>query len=174
MLMYEMSLMVTRVPFVIGTNTALAVRCGRPNSIVVRAFMAAGFASAVTGNEGNCYVQSNAREVMEPAATPVATPACPWIGAVPADAPIAERALPATKETESEESLTWMEFMKGLIQDHCSSMQVQRELFKPLLKWFLWNMLPYVLLFIGLNFFATLAAVTLVVWGSRQKNMGLG
>jgi hypothetical protein len=39
MLMYEMSLMVTRVPFVIGTNTALAVRCGRPNSIVVRAFM---------------------------------------------------------------------------------------------------------------------------------------
>ena len=122
---------------------------------------------------------------MEPAATPVtatvatpvATPACPWIGAVPADAPIAERALPSNKESdgkETEESLTWMEFMKGLIQDHCSSMQVQRELFKPLLKWFLWNMLPYVLLFIGLNFFATLAAMTLVVWGSRQKNMGLG
>jgi len=115
---------------------------------------------------------------MEPAATPVtatvATPLCPWIGAVPADAPIAERP-PSNNETkESEESLTWMEFMKGLIQDHCSSMQVQRELFKPLLKWFLWNMLPYVLLFIGLNFFATLAAMTLVVWGSRQKNMGLG
>jgi hypothetical protein len=111
-----------------------------------------------------------------PEARPVATPVCPWIGAVPADAPIAERATHSNKETEgteTEESLTWMEFMKGLIQDHCSSMQVQRELFKPLLKWFLWNMLPYVLLFIGLNFFATLAAVTLVVWGSRQKNMGL-
>lgn len=116
-----------------------------------------------------------------PVAKPVATSACPWIGAVPADAPIAERP-PSNKESEgketegkeTEESLTWMEFMKGLIQDHCSSMQVQRELFKPLLKWFLWNMLPYVLLFIGLNFFATLAAMTLVVWGSRQKNMGLG
>jgi hypothetical protein len=98
-----------------------------------------------------------------------------WEGAVPAHAPIDSTPPTCNSATaESEENLTWMEFMKGLIHDHCSSMQVQRELFKPLLKWFLWNLLPYVMLFIGLNFFATLAAVTLVIWGSRQKNMGLG
>jgi|APGre2960657373_1045057.scaffolds.fasta_scaffold02168_8 hypothetical protein len=70
------------------------------------------------------------------------------------------------------EDVTLMTMLANLIREHVLEPEIQREIFKPLLKWFLWNLMPYVALFIGLNFFTTLAAVALVFLSvGRSKKM---
>jgi len=59
--------------------------------------------------------------------------------------------------------------VKHLFTEYVSRPDVQGEVFRPLLKWFLWNLMPYVLLFIGLNFFTTLAAVALVFYSVNRS-----
>lgn len=76
------------------------------------------------------------------------------------------------KRDESSTEVSLMDMFVHMFREHVLQPEVQRELFRPLLKWFLWNLMPYVLLFIGLNFFTTLAAVSLVFFSvNRNKKM---
>lgn len=52
-----------------------------------------------------------------------------------------------------------MEFVKAEIRKP----EMKDEVLKPLLKWVLWNLMPYLFLFLGLNFFFTMIAVLLVM-----------
>jgi len=74
-------------------------------------------------------------------------------------------------EEKDAEEVSLMDMFMHMFREHVLQPDVQRELFRPLLKWFLWNLMPYVLLFIGLNFFTTLAAVALVFFSVRNKKM---
>ena len=75
-----------------------------------------------------------------------------------------------TEQTDAEE-VSLMDMFMHMFREHVLQPEVQREIFRPLLKWFLWNLMPYVLLFIGLNFFTTLAAVSLVFLSVKNKKM---
>jgi len=75
---------------------------------------------------------------------------------------------------EELEEVSLMDMFVHMFREHVLQPEVQRELFQPLLKWFLWNLMPYVLLFIGLNFFTTLAAVALVFFSANRGKKMLG
>jgi len=75
-------------------------------------------------------------------------------------------------EEHRDDEVSLMDMFMHMFREYVLQPEVQRELFRPLLKWFLWNLMPYVLLFIGLNFFTTLAAVALVFFSvNRNKKM---
>lgn len=75
---------------------------------------------------------------------------------------------PQLPETAEDEEITFLDMVKHLFTEYVSRPSVQTEVFRPLLKWFLWNLMPYVLLFIGLNFFTTLAAVAFVFYSVNK------
>lgn len=58
--------------------------------------------------------------------------------------------------------------VRDIVAEQCTP-QVQELVFRPLLRWFLRNMLPYVALFIGVNFFTTIGAMSLVMLLSRRR-----
>jgi len=64
------------------------------------------------------------------------------------------------------------ELLRDTLREQCASPEVQQAVFRPLMRWFLWNMLPYVLLFVGVHFFTTVGAISLVMmWMThRIKN----
>jgi hypothetical protein len=47
--------------------------------------------------------------------------------------------------------------------------EMKEEVLRPLIKWVLWNLMPYAFLFIGLNFFFTMLAVLMVMLFIKQK-----
>jgi hypothetical protein len=47
--------------------------------------------------------------------------------------------------------------------------QIQVKVLKPLLSWFLKNLLPYIGLFIGINFFCTILAVFIVLYVAQRR-----
>lgn len=59
--------------------------------------------------------------------------------------------------------------IRDIITEQCATPEVQNMVFRPLLRWFLWNMLPYVALFIGVNFFTTVGAMALVAMVQNKK-----
>jgi hypothetical protein len=50
-----------------------------------------------------------------------------------------------------------------LLAEQCATPAVQEAVFRPLLRWFIWNLLPYVALFVGVHFFTTVGAISLVM-----------
>jgi hypothetical protein len=61
------------------------------------------------------------------------------------------------------------EAIRDIVTEQCTTPEVQTMVFRPLLRWFLWNMLPYVALFIGINFFTTIGAMCLVMLLESRK-----
>ena len=55
-------------------------------------------------------------------------------------------------------------WLLDLIRRELDKPEVKQELLSPFTKWVFWNMLPYAIGIICLNFFFTIAAVSLVLY----------
>lgn len=55
-------------------------------------------------------------------------------------------------------------FAISLIKRELDQPEIRERVLQPLLKWFFRHIIPYVLLIIGLNFFLTIAGVSLVLY----------
>lgn len=58
-----------------------------------------------------------------------------------------------------------------LVEKEFQQHRLQDRLLKPMLSWFLKQLLPYACLFIGLNFFLTVIAVTLVSYVAHRRSL---
>ena len=66
------------------------------------------------------------------------------------------------KEPEKSRDNGFFDFIMEFVKAEIRKPEMKDEILKPLLKWILWNLLPYLFLFLGLNFFFTMLAVLLV------------
>lgn len=57
----------------------------------------------------------------------------------------------------------------GLLQEELQKPEVKTQVLDPMLRWLLWNVAPYVVAFVLLNFFMTIAAVALVLYFLRPR-----
>jgi hypothetical protein len=58
----------------------------------------------------------------------------------------------------------FIEMVSNLIINELNKKEVEEKILHPLLIWMLWQIIPFVLLFICLNFFLTIAAICLVLY----------
>jgi len=56
----------------------------------------------------------------------------------------------------------FFDFVMDFVKEEIRKPEIKDDILKPLLKWVLWNLMPYMFLFLGLNFFFTILAVLLV------------
>lgn len=63
----------------------------------------------------------------------------------------------------------FFDFIMDFVRAEIRKPEMKEEVLRPLIKWVLWNLMPYAFLFIGLNFFFTMLAVLLVMLFIKQK-----
>lgn len=56
----------------------------------------------------------------------------------------------------------------AILRKELEKPETRENLLQPLLRWFFWHILPYVLAIILINFFLTIAAVSLVLYVRRR------
>lgn len=56
----------------------------------------------------------------------------------------------------------------SILRKELEKTETREKLLQPLLKWFFWHILPYVLAIILINFFLTIGAVSLVLFCVRK------
>jgi hypothetical protein len=61
----------------------------------------------------------------------------------------------------------FVEMMTNMVITEINKKDFKEKVLQPLLIWFLWHIIPYVLLIICLNFFLTIAAICLVLYFRR-------
>lgn len=61
----------------------------------------------------------------------------------------------------------FVEMVSNLVINEVNKKEIKEKILHPLLIWMLWQMAPYVLLIICLNFFLTIAALCLVLFFRR-------
>lgn len=79
---------------------------------------------------------------------------------------ISKKTTKATKATKTPVQASdngFFDFIMEFVKAEIRKPEMKDEVLKPLLKWVLWNLMPYLFLFLGLNFFFTMIAVLLVM-----------
>ena len=64
----------------------------------------------------------------------------------------------------------FFDFIMDFVRAEIRKPEMKEEVLRPLIKWVLWNLMPYAFLFIGLNFFFTMLAVLMVMLFIKQKS----
>jgi cell division septal protein FtsQ len=60
--------------------------------------------------------------------------------------------------------MEFIELFTNMVVNELSKQEFKEKMLHPLLKWFLWQIIPYVLLIICVNFFLTIIAICLVLY----------
>ena len=66
-----------------------------------------------------------------------------------------------------DDSNDFMAMITSLLTNEMNRPEVREKILQPLLRWLLWQIVPYILLIICLNFFLTIAAICLVLYFRR-------
>jgi len=70
---------------------------------------------------------------------------------------------------QNQQDTGFFDFIMDFVRAEIRKPEMKEEVLRPLIKWVLWNLMPYAFLFIGLNFFFTMLAVLMVMLFIRNK-----
>jgi hypothetical protein len=70
---------------------------------------------------------------------------------------------------QNQQDTGFFDFIMDFVRAEIRKPEMKEEVLRPLIKWVLWNLMPYAFLFIGLNFFFTMLAVLMVMLFIKQK-----
>ena len=71
---------------------------------------------------------------------------------------------------QNQQDTGFFDFIMDFVRAEIRKPEMKEEVLRPLIKWVLWNLMPYAFLFIGLNFFFTMLAVLMVMLFIKQKS----